>query len=105
IQTQWGCRLRDMQIDDARLHDGKAILHIDGENPIHLLQLDDDSTFRSHRTAAQSRSCTARQKWKSIFAGNFYYSGNLFGGLRKDHRIRFALEYRKRVAFLDQKLG
>src|SRR6185369_4958271 len=62
IQTVGRSGLRDMKIDNAGLYNGDSILHINRENPIHGLQLDDDAAFNRQRSPAQACACPARKK-------------------------------------------
>ena len=98
-------RLRDVQVDDAGLHDRNPILGIDGENAVHPLHLDDDSAFHRHRAAAQAGSRAARKKRKAIFIRNANDLRDLFGGLRKNNSVRLVFEKRESVAFVDEELG
>jgi hypothetical protein len=93
-----------MKIHDSGLYYRNPVIRIDRQNPVHPLKLDDDAAFHGDCSAAQTRASSARDKGNSIFIGETYDPGNLFGGLRKNHDVGFVLEESQRVAFIDQEL-
>src|SRR5262245_24616053 len=97
--------LRYMEIDNAGLDDGSAILNVDRENSIHSLKLDDDSAFDSARAPAQPGAGAAGQEWDAVFISEPDNLCNLIGSLREHHHVWAILEKRQTIALVNEKLG
>jgi hypothetical protein len=94
-----------VHVHDAGLDDSDSILHIDGENLVHPLHLNNDAAFRRQRAPAQSGSGATRQERNGVFVGELHDCGNLLRVFREDHGVRLVLEERKGVAFVNEEFG
>src|SRR5437867_3682410 len=105
VQPVRSSSLRDVEIDDAWLNHCKAVLNVDSKDAIHSLKFDENSAFGSKCSAAQPRPGAARQKRDSVFIRDADDLSHLLGCRRKHDDVRFVLEERKTIAFVNEQLG
>ena len=105
VQPVRSSSLRDVEIDDAWLNHCKAVLKVDSKDAIHSLKFDENSAFGSKCSAAQPRPGAARQKRDSVFIRDADDLSHLLGCRRKHDDVRFVLEERKTIAFVNEQLG
>src|SRR5262249_38936289 len=88
-----------------RLKHCDPVVRVDGYDPVHPLQLDDDAALDGQRTSAQTRACAAWQKWNPEFIRHSDNLRYLLGCSRKYNNLRLVLKESQSVAFVSQKFG
>ena len=68
-----------MRVDHSGLENGNSVFGVDGEDAVHLLQLDDDSTLDGQRSSAQAGSRASGNEGNAVFVGHAYNRGDLLG--------------------------
>src|SRR5690242_6400278 len=95
VQAVWRGGLRNVQIDDAGLHNRDSIFGIDRKNAVHPLKLDDDPALHCYGTSAQAGPGSAGNKRNAVFIRDANDLGDLFGRLRKNDYVRLVFKKRE----------
>ena len=84
-------RQSDVQVDDARLHDGALVGEIDFENPVHAGEADGDAPGARNRAPAQSRAGAAPHDGYVVLPCDFDDRDHVFGAAWKNDHLRTGL--------------
>src|SRR5262249_1039423 len=79
---------RDIQVDDAWLHDGALVREVDFENPVHAREADGDTAGAGNRAAAQARARAAADDGDLVLAGDLDDRHHVLGRARKHYHLR-----------------
>jgi hypothetical protein len=84
VQPEMRDMFRQLQVDDARLHHGARVLHIDLEDAVHARECNDETAGLGNRAAAQSGTCATPDHGNVVRRGQAHNLRNLLGVRRKD---------------------
>jgi hypothetical protein len=84
VQPEMRDMFRQLQVDNARLHHGARVLHIDIQNAVHARECNDKTAGLGNRAAAESGTCAAADHGNVVRRGQAHNLRNLLGVGRKD---------------------
>ena len=82
--------LREVEIDDAGLHPGDAVVGVDRQHLVHPAGRYDDGPPQWDRAAGESGASATGDHGRTVLLGDSHDRLDLFGGLREAHRAGVA---------------
>ena len=78
--------LREVEIDDAGLHPGDAVVGIDRQHLVHPAGRHHDGPPQRDRATGEAGACATGDHGRTVLLGDAHDRLDLFGGLREAHR-------------------